>query len=92
MICKRLIIQGKVQGIGYRYFAQKIAEELKVKGRIKNLENGNVEAVVCCKDDATFEKIFLLFKKGPILSRIDQIIIKDANTENCEFEGFQIEH
>ena len=40
-----LLISGKVQGVFYRYTAQKMATQLNVKGWIKNLPNGKVEAV-----------------------------------------------
>ena len=40
------IIQGKVQGVGYRRGLAQQVEELELKGYVKNLSTGEVEALV----------------------------------------------
>lgn len=40
-----LIISGRVQGVGFRFYTRDIAMETGVKGWVKNLKNGSVEAV-----------------------------------------------
>jgi acylphosphatase len=45
MICKRVIYSGRVQGVGFRYTAQRVAEGFAVAGYVKNLPNGSVELV-----------------------------------------------
>lgn len=45
-IARRLFISGNVQGVGFRYFAQRIAARHQVKGYVKNLPDGRVEAFV----------------------------------------------
>jgi len=44
LISKKIIISGKVQGVGYRYWLQKICNQNEVFGWVKNLQDGNVEA------------------------------------------------
>ncbi len=41
-----LKIQGKVQGVGFRFFATRVARRLGLKGSIHNLRDGSVEAAV----------------------------------------------
>ena len=48
---KRYIIRGRVQGVGYRYFAQGVAERLGVRGFVRNLPSGDVEV-----DNGSFEE------------------------------------
>ena len=55
---KRYIIRGRVQGVGYRYFAQGVAERLGVSGFVRNLPSGDVE-VFAEADSGTLE----LFKQ-----------------------------
>lgn len=43
MIARRFTISGLVQGVGYRYFAQRAAARHQVTGYVRNLENGKVE-------------------------------------------------
>lgn len=42
----KLLIQGKVQGVGYRRWFAKQALELELKGYVQNLQTGEVEALV----------------------------------------------
>lgn len=42
-IAKRLIVSGRVQGVGFRYFTQSTALAYKVKGWVRNLSDGTVE-------------------------------------------------
>lgn len=46
MIARKFIISGIVQGVGFRYFAQRSAARHQVTGYVKNLEDGSVEAFV----------------------------------------------
>jgi len=45
-IARRLFISGQVQGVGFRYFAQRIAARHQVRGYVRNLPDGRVEAFV----------------------------------------------
>ena len=47
-----LLIKGRVQMVGFRYFTRKKAQELGVNGWIKNLPDGDVEAVIEGEDSA----------------------------------------
>jgi acylphosphatase len=46
---------GRVQGVGFRYAVKQIAQDLRVKGWVKNLRNGNVE-VVAEADEAVLKE------------------------------------
>jgi acylphosphatase len=45
-IARKFTVSGHVQGVGYRFFAQRAAASHQVVGYIRNLRNGNVEALV----------------------------------------------
>lgn len=42
-MARRYFIQGRVQGVGFRYFAEGVAEELGLAGYARNLDDGRVE-------------------------------------------------
>jgi acylphosphatase len=46
MIARKFIISGVVQGVGFRYFAQRSAARHQVTGYVKNLDDGSVETFV----------------------------------------------
>ena len=45
MVARRFLISGDVQGVGYRFFAQRAAARHQVVGYVKNLDDGRVEAL-----------------------------------------------
>ena len=45
-IARRFLITGEVQGVGYRFFAQRAAARHQVVGYVKNLDDGRVETLV----------------------------------------------
>ena len=42
-IARRWFVRGRVQGVGFRYFAQRAASELGLAGYVRNLDDGRVE-------------------------------------------------
>ena len=45
MIARKFYIRGLVQGVGYRFFAQRAAARHQVRGYVRNLDDGRVEAL-----------------------------------------------
>jgi acylphosphatase len=66
-----------VQGVGYRYFAQGIAERMGVKGYVRNLSSGDVE-VHAQADDMTLAAFKQELERGPRMSRVTEIIESEA--------------
>ena len=74
---KRYIVRGWVQGVGYRYFAQGVAERLGVTGFARNLSSGDVE-VLGEADSGTLEVFKQELERGPRMSRVTEIIESDV--------------
>jgi acylphosphatase len=68
----RYFVTGQVQGVGYRYFTLKAAQELGVNGFVRNLPDGRVEVVAEAPDDvlAQFES---RLREGPSFSAVSDI-------------------
>lgn len=45
MVARRFLIQGEVQGVGYRYFALRAASHHDIVGTVRNLDDGSVEVI-----------------------------------------------
>ena len=56
---KHLVISGKVQGVGFRYWLQRLAIEKNICGWVKNKTSGNVEALIAGKEKEILELIKL---------------------------------
>jgi acylphosphatase len=64
VIARRLVIRGRVQGVGYRYAMTEMARTLGVAGWVRNRREGTVEAVVQ-GDDERVERMVLWARRGP---------------------------
>ncbi|MCX7919514.1 MAG: acylphosphatase [bacterium] len=71
----KAIIQGRVQGVGYRFYAERIANQLGVKGYVKNLWNGEVE-VLAQGDKPTLELFLTKLREGPRLAKVTDIKVE----------------
>lgn len=67
-----LKIEGRVQGIGFRRWAVRTAQELGVSGWVRNVEDGTVEIRMSAEEEKVNEMIKLC-DKGPMLARVDKI-------------------
>ena len=78
IILKRVhvAISGKVQGVCFRAYTQDTAEALRLTGWVKNLRNGDVEAVFEGREEDV-EKMLDWCRHGPRLASVDSVIIKE---------------
>ena len=83
----RLTIKGKVQGVFYRATAKDVADELGIKGWVKNLPDNNV-AIVATASEETLQKFIGWCKLGPPKARVDEVIVEEVTLE--ESNGFRI--
>jgi len=83
----KVIIYGKVQGVGFRNFVFLHAKKLNIRGYVKNNPDGTVEAVFEGDED-NINKMIELCKRGPERARVDKIDIKDIEINN--YQDFKI--
>ena len=83
----RLIIKGKVQGVFYRATAKEIADDLGIKGWVRNLPDNNVEIRATATEEI-LQKFIEWWKQGPPKARVDEVIVDELSPE--ELNGFRI--
>jgi acylphosphatase len=74
-------IHGKVQGVGYRFFATRVARRLGLKGTIQNNRDGTVDAVVE-GDKSVIDDWIEELKEGPRYAEVTKI-----DQETKDFTG-----
>jgi acylphosphatase len=72
MICKRCLIDGKVQGVFYRSSAYEKAQLVGVKGWVRNLSDGRVEVLIQGNEGQVEEMMDWLWK-GSSYSRVSSV-------------------
>ncbi len=83
-----VFVSGRVQGVFFRSGTRKKARELGLKGWVRNLDDGRVEAVLEGGKEA-MERMMEWLKHGPPLARVDTFE-KEIKPFRDEFQGFQI--
>ncbi len=85
-----IIVNGLVQGVGYRYFVLREAKSLELKGYTKNLFNGEVLTVVE-GERYQIEELFNRLKVGPAYADVKNASIEWGEFKN-EFTRFEIRY
>jgi acylphosphatase len=88
IIKKHLVISGKVQGVGFRYWIQNLAINNNINGWVKNRSSGDVEALIIGQEKEV-QKLIKQCKIGPSSATIQNIQINDYN-QDCLEKGFNI--
>tara|TARA_B100001245_G_C22688383_1_gene336029 strand:+ start:374 stop:646 length:273 start_codon:yes stop_codon:yes gene_type:complete len=73
---KYIIIKGKVQGVGFRYWLYKEAIQRNIDGWVRNKISGEVEALLI-GNDTEVNNIIKLCEKGPSSSEVSKISVKN---------------
>ena len=77
---KHIIISGKVQGVGFRYWLYNAAIQRKIDGWVKNKISGEVEALLI-GNDVDINNLISLCKKGPLSSKVTKVKVQNHQNE-----------
>lgn len=73
----RVIVSGRVQGVGFRDWTQREGSALGLTGWVRNVRaDGTVEAVLA-GDDAAVDTMLTALRKGPTASRVKQVAVEE---------------
>lgn len=81
-------IKGMVQGVNFRYFTRRTALEHHLKGWVRNLPNGDVEAIFEGRE-SDVRTVLDWCRQGPSAARVEEILI-DWEDYRGEFDGFNV--
>ena len=77
---KHLLIFGKVQGVGFRYWLYEKAIQKNIRGWVKNTITGQVETLLIGNDEDVNE-VIKKCEKGPLSSNVTHVKIQDYKQE-----------
>ena len=88
-VAKHIVVHGRVQGVGFRYFVQRAGDRMALTGNVANCPDSTVEIFV--QGDAKEVGRFIQeIEKGPAIARVDRIDVRDA-VPRGNYSGFLIE-
>ena len=85
---KRYFVRGRVQGVGFRYFVERVATELKLTGYTRNLDDGRVE-VYAAGSPANLADLGQRLWKGPRFADVRGV--EEQDTAVQQYASFRID-
>ena len=83
-----IIVQGVVQGVGYRFFAIRTANELSLSGYTRNLRNGDVE-VEAEGERGLIEELVTELRVGPGAASVENVFVEWKEFQG-DLKGFDV--
>jgi acylphosphatase len=77
---RRLLIRGRVQGVGYRAWVEHQARRLGLQGWVRNRRDGSVEALFAGADEVV-SNMAASCRRGPSAARVDDVVEETANAD-----------
>ena len=75
LVGKRFLVAGRVQGVGFRYFARDAALREGIAGTVQNLDDGRVEVVACGEAEA-MTRFEIALRRGPAGARVQDVHVE----------------
>ena len=85
----RLLVSGRVQGVGFRWFVREAARQHRVAGWVRNRPDGTVE-LEASGDDGAFREFLEAIREGPPGARVDEVRELSSNQTETLPQPFTI--
>lgn len=79
-LTRRVVVEGYVQGVGYRHFADRIARRLGISGWVRNRADGTVEALISGAPDKV-EAMLAELRRGPHGAHVRSVRLAEPSGE-----------
>ncbi|HET9045950.1 MAG TPA: acylphosphatase [Casimicrobiaceae bacterium] len=81
MIARRLVVRGRVQGVGFRYALVDVATMMGAAGWVRNRRDGTVEALVQ-GEDTIVDAVVAWCRRGPPAARVTTVDVEPATPDS----------
>ncbi len=86
---KRIVVHGRVQGVGFRFFVRDVGMRMGLTGNVSNLPDSTVEIIVE-GNSKLIEEFIAEVQKGPSLARVERLDIQEL-PDGGSYSTFHIE-
>ena len=88
-VARKFLIRGEVQGVGYRFFAQRAAARHQVVGYVRTCPDGTVEALVegSASNVEAFKDDLITGPQWAVVDQVEEIVLEATGT----YSAFRVE-
>jgi len=72
----RVVVRGRVQGVGFRDYVETRAHTVRLTGRVRNLSDGRSVEIVAEGPRASLDQLIAYLREGPRMSRVDGVDVE----------------
>lgn len=90
MEARRVIVRGRVQGVGFRWFVVRNAQALGVGGTVRNRADGTVEVIVTGERPADVDTLIDRIRSGPSAARVEAVDVEPVAGPEQGAEGMRV--
>jgi acylphosphatase len=88
LVARRVVVSGRVQGVGFRFFVEARAAAEGVHGWVRNLVDGRVEALIE-GDQESVNRVEAAIRRGPAGSHVEDVAV-EITVPSGRATGFSI--
>ncbi len=89
IVARRIVVHGLVQGVGFRYFVQRVGKRIGLNGDVRNLPDSTVE-IVAEGGAAAMNEFIKEVRKGPPMAQVERLEIHETAASGS-YSTFSIE-
>ena len=88
-VARKFLVRGEVQGVGYRFFAQRAAARHQVVGYVRNCPDGTVEALVegSASNVEAFKDDLITGPQWAVVDQVEEIVLEPTGS----YSAFRVE-
>jgi acylphosphatase len=75
LVARRVLVSGRVQGVGFRFFVEARAAAEGIHGWVRNLADGRVEALLE-GDEESVDRVESVLRRGPSGAEIEDVVVE----------------
>lgn len=83
----QIIVHGRVQNVGFRYYTRKTAHDLAIEGFVRNRSDGSVY-IEAEGEEIAISQFLAWCHEGPAWARVDTVDVQEQPLQN--FQGFSV--
>ncbi|MDX1623002.1 MAG: acylphosphatase [Gemmatimonadota bacterium] len=90
MVTRRVVLEGRVQGVGFRHFTVQAARDLGVRGTVRNRRDGAVEAILQADDGEAVESLVDRMREGPRAARVESVEVEPVEDPDRTYDRMSV--